>query len=305
MQTQPAIRPSAAPPAPGMTSLPVRIELDTGAVITAAASRKLMEGERLVQERVSLAERVAAFVNPRRLNADGSIGTINPHDIPRYRENLTPTQAQGELIEFNKHLAKLREEASALERALQIHYDKPAELARQRTVLRDLERQDSDIRADALLDNKLDGELDERRAAIYEQRALCTRLEKEAELAEKAYAKGRARDLQPLLETIRSMEQRIPKMQRQALLEMLTFEADTMRRAYESAYNAAVIVFGITRALAKLSTTAPGDTFGNGLQAHLTLPTPNHPSFVFRSVPDIHGDVEAQAVWLLEQLSGL
>lgn len=106
----------------------------------------------------------------------------------------------------------------------------------------------------------------------------------------------------PIKEAIASIANQMPMLERSALLEMLALEAPLLRHTAELHYAQSVRCFAITIALAMLVPKTGGDSCGAGLESHLQMPTPTHPSYKFVSVPRLYLDVAEEAQRILQEL---
>jgi hypothetical protein len=228
---------------------------------------------------------------------DGSYGTPVAEPLP------TPVPPSGAILALRAataQLHELRKQIGDIHNRAASHHTAEQHYAAAVAALQQLERVDVDTSAQHTLDGSHDATAQERAQAITdaEQRAVAALRAKQIGAA--AIKRSNA-DAQRIQTQVAELEQHIKSLTRAALVETLAAEAPLLKRTAEMHYAQSVRAFAICRALTGPA-CSPGEHYGAGSENHLTLPTPTHPAFNFRTVPSLYADIQAETTRILEEL---
>jgi hypothetical protein len=253
------------------------------------------------QEKPTLFQQVSGAL--RRLRGDGSYGTINAveESIPRAPVLGATTGAVIALREANVQLNKFRIEVGDLHNRAASHHMAAQQYDAAVQALKQLEQADVDISAAHALNGTVDHEAAERAQGIATAEKAVTAAHRARQIGSAAIIKNDAA-VSAVTKQVTALEFQIKHLTGDALREMLTELAPLVQRTSQAQYAITVHWAGICKALASLVPQIGGDTCGSGLENHLSLPTPEHPAYGFKTVPNLHVDVTSEMQRIMEAL---
>ena len=167
--------------------------------------------------------------------------------------------------------------------------------------LNQLEQSDVDAAARHALDGTTDTGMADRARAISDAEQRAVAASRARQVAAAAIKRSDA-DMKPVMQELQELERQWPHIQRAALLEMLEELAPAFEQEARRMYGLTVQAFAISKALGSLLSKTGGNSCGDGLGNHLTLPTPDHPSYRFTTVPNAPRDIAQEAARIMEDL---